>query len=365
MVETSASRKPVSVAIAGCGAVARLYYAQALAALSNASKIKLTAAFDPNRPSAEALCSQFKESKVADTFEDCLNGPEVLIVASPPRFHAEQVKAALNAGLHVFCEKPLATNSDDAVDMLLAAKQSKRMLGVGLIRRHLPAARMIRELLKAEVLGRPRRVHCFEGGPMSWPVHSPAYFSRSLSGGGVLQDIGTHALDLLTWWFGPPLAVDYEDDAMGGVEANCRVVLDYPEFQAVVRLSRDWQQPNRWFIEGEKSWLAWNANDGNELELGTRGGSVTLSAALKCTESNPQRMNATHPVHDFHASFEDQIASFINAVRGGTRAPISGELGLDVLRIIDRCYATRRLMHMPWLSEAELARALALSDNPT
>jgi predicted dehydrogenase len=345
--------------------VARLYYAPTFAALTAAGKIELKVAFDPDRTSAEALCRQFKEARVADTFDDCLKGAEVLIVASPPRFHAEQAKAALMAGLHVFCEKPLATNSDDAVDILLAAKQSKRLLGVGLIRRHLPAARMIRDLLTAGVLGRPRHVHCFEGGPMSWPVHSPAYFSRSLSGGGVLQDIGTHALDLITWWFGSPLAVDYEDDAMGGVEANCRVTLDYLQFQAVVRLSRDWQQPNRWFIEGEKSWLAWNANDGNELELGTRGGSVTLSGALKCAALDPRRMNATLPVHDFHASFTDQVASFINAVRGETHALVPGEVGLEVLRMIDRCYATRRLMHMPWLSEAEFACALALSENPT
>ncbi|WP_081928779.1 Gfo/Idh/MocA family oxidoreductase [Microvirga sp. BSC39] len=365
MVESSDRCTPVSVAIAGCGAVTRLYYAPALAALTAAGKIELKVAFDPDRTSAEALCSQFKAARVADTFSDCLNGPEVLIVASPPHFHAEQVTAALTAGLHVFCEKPLATNSSDADRMLTAAKQSKRMLGVGLIRRHLPAARMIRDLLAADVLGRPRRVHCFEGGPMSWPVHSPAYFSRSLSGGGVLQDVGTHVLDLLTWWFGPPLAVDYEDDSMGGVEANCRVVLDYSDFQAVVRLSRDWQQPNRWFIEGEKSWLAWNANDGRDLELGTCGGSLTLSAALKCNTSNPQRMRASHPVHDFNASFENQIASFINAVHGGTHAPVPGEVGLDVVRIIDRCYANRRLMHMPWLSDAEFSQALALSENLT
>jgi predicted dehydrogenase len=66
-------------------------------------------------------------------------------------------------------------------------------------------------------------VEAFEGGQFDWPVRSTGYFTRAQSGGGVLQDIGTHVLDLLAWWFGEPEALLYEDDAMGGVEANCRI----------------------------------------------------------------------------------------------------------------------------------------------
>src|SRR3546814_14698990 len=79
--------------------------------------------------------------------------------------------------------------------MLRAAETFVQPLQIGMVRRFLPAARMIRDMLENHALGTLKHIEIFEGGPFDWPISSPRYFSPG--NGGVLEDIGTHSLDLL------------------------------------------------------------------------------------------------------------------------------------------------------------------------
>jgi hypothetical protein len=92
---------------------------------------------------------------------------------------------------------------------------ARRVLAVGLVRRFLPACQTIRAILRQGILGDVQSFHFAEGGTFRWPTHSTTYFQRSTAAGGVLADIGTHLLDLITWWMGEPSEIRYEDDAMG------------------------------------------------------------------------------------------------------------------------------------------------------
>src|SRR5581483_3837504 len=81
-----------------------------------------------------------------------------------------------------------------------------------------------------------------EGDVFGWPSSSAAAFRRQTGGGGVLMDVGSHVLDSLTWLFGRPEVLAYEDDALhGGVEVNCRLRLQFPGAAGLVQLS--WNQP--------------------------------------------------------------------------------------------------------------------------
>jgi predicted dehydrogenase len=339
---------PVRVALAGCGAVAQLYYRPALDRLEREGLLRLIAAHDPAPPALAAMRAAFPKAKAATSFEALIAcAPDLLIVASPPRFHAEQAIAALRAGMDVHCEKPLAPSLAEGGRMAEAAAVAGRRLSVGLLRRHFPATQAMRQLIANGALGEIETVDCFEGGPFDWPVQSAAYFQRSAGGAGILQDIGTHCLDLLGWWFGPPSALTYEDDAMGGVEANCRIALSFGDVRATVRLSRDWARPNRWLVRGSKGTLGWTANEANHFDYGIAGCDHAGNFALHEPTEVATDLMLGPPAADFDQAFANQLRRLIE--KGEY---VSAEDALPTLGLIDRCYASRQPMAMPWLLEA-------------
>jgi len=344
------------ILLSGCGAVTHNYYAEALKQLELKGTAKLVGVFDPDARAAKSLLSSFPSAVSAGTFEQLLElNSDIAILASPPAFHAEQCVRALKAGLHVFCEKPLATRVSDADHIVATAQELGLHVGLGLIRRQFPATRAIKAILRGGLIGDIKSVNCFEGDFFHWPVSSPKYFDPVLSGGGVLQDIGAHCLDLLSWWFGESEDADYLDDCMGGVEANCAVRLRYPRFEANIRLSRDWRLPNRYSIQGEHGWITWDVNETDVLEVGLIDSNTRGKWVL--SEESGMRKN-------FHECFTSQIGSFLAAVDAGVPPPVSAETGRDILELIERCYRGRRLMDMPWISDVERERALILAGAP-
>jgi predicted dehydrogenase len=340
--------------LAGCGAVTRLYYVKALTRLEREGTIEVVGIFDTNASAMAAVRDQLPAAKVTSCLEELLNlRADVAIVASPPCFHADQAIRALTAGLHVFCEKPLATSARDADRMLEVVDTTGLQAGVGLVRRYFPATRTIKNMLESKVIGRLCSVTCFEGGPFDWPITSPRYFGRIEGGGGILQDIGTHCLDLLIWWFGAPNTISYADDAMGGIEANCLLLLQYDDFQARVRLSRDWGQPNIYRLEGEWGSISWTVNDTRSIELGFTGAGTLGKLSLR-------EMSGRAP--DFVDCFTAQIAGFLDSLRTGSPPHVPATVGRQVLALIEQCYAGRRLMDMPWLSDEEQARAVKCNE---
>jgi len=346
----SARERPL-VAIAGCGAVTRLYYRPALEKLESEGVLHVAGAFDPDSAAARDFCSAFSAAKIADSFESLIAGPlDILIVASPPSFHAAQTIAALRAGIGVHCEKPLARTLADGEQMIAAAEAAGRPLTVGMIRRHLPAARMIRGMITSGAIGSPRSIDIFEGGPFDWPVHGPGYFDRRAGGAGVLEDIGTHSLDLLRWWLGEPDSIAYRDDTMGGVEANCRIDLGFGDCRASIRLSRDWHRPNRYLVRGDAGWLRWTVNDADVLEYGCKGDHSGARLSLHGIERSHDELRLDRPAGDFHDAFTAQIKGVIEALQGNSGESVSATDAIGTLRLVERCKAIREAMDMRWMS---------------
>ncbi len=337
-VDPAAGTAPARVVVIGCGAVTRLYAGPALARLERAGVVEVLAVHDPDGGAMEAVRQILPRAAAAGQLGDALSrGADLAAVLSPPRFHAEQSILAMRAGLDVFCEKPMAASPGEADAMLAASRETGRRLAIGLVRRRFPATQAIRRLVGAGTIGRPVSVSWFEGGPFDWPIASPRAFDRA-EGGGVLQDIGTHVLDLMSWWFGPPTVIAYRDDAMGGVEANCAVDLDFDGLPGRLRLSRDWARPNLAVITGSEGRIVWTANDTERLTL-TLGGSapVVLDAVA---EEAP----------DFVGCYARQFADVVEARRQERPLAVPPEAARDALRLVADCYARRAPMDMPWLS---------------
>ncbi len=158
------------------------------------------------RQSSGAEFAKAKEEDVAEvSVEELLESSEIDVVSIcvPNHLHRRFAEAALLAGKHVFCEKPLALNVADADAVLRAAQSRGRKLLVGHLTRHIPAYVKVSEILGSGRLGTPRagyvsRMHC--GGGRSWRMDPEI-------GGGVIFDLLIHDLDLLNWYFGAPKSV--------------------------------------------------------------------------------------------------------------------------------------------------------------
>jgi predicted dehydrogenase len=344
---------PVAVALAGCGAVAQRYYAPALQTLEKAGWVQVHALFDPNGAMRQLLKQFFPSALEVEEFSELGRQIDLVIVASPPSVHAEQSVELLRSGIAVLCEKPLATSVAEAQAMIDAAAESSSILAAGMVRRFFPATQMIREMLASNAIGDVTSFVFEEGDVFRWPVASAAYFEKRVSGGGVLTDIGAHALDLMVWWFGEPLEIRYEDDAMGGVEANCRVRCRFASgISGEVRLSRDCALSNRYVVRGTRGWLSWWSKETNRLEASFGEARYTLNAGLE---------EAGKPAAHFERSFIEQICNVISAMTRENTLHVSAADVLPSLRVIERCYALRLPMSMPWLDPAQASRAAELN----
>lgn len=127
---------------------------------------------------------------------------DIVIVATPPDSHADITHAALAAGKHVLCEKPLARTAAEAREMYAAALKHDRFLRCGFNHRFHPAVLRLKELVTEGSLGTPITLRCAygiagrEGTAKEWRS-DPAVVS-----GGQLMEQGIHAIDLAAWLLG-------------------------------------------------------------------------------------------------------------------------------------------------------------------
>ncbi|MFF4025517.1 MULTISPECIES: Gfo/Idh/MocA family protein [Nocardia] len=134
---------------------------------------------------------------------------DVISIATPTVAHHDQVLAAIEAGKHVLCEKPLALTDDDARDMLARAEDKSVAHAVCFEDRWSPEKYAARELISGGYLGTPYSARVSARVDYWHPAHplQSEWMYRSADGGGYLLGLGAHDLDYLCWLFGEPAAV--------------------------------------------------------------------------------------------------------------------------------------------------------------
>ena len=346
------SNAEMPVAIVGCGAISRFFYSATMKALAGPERLRVTGLVDPSSVNLSHLAKDFPEARRFTTIEESDIGREhLVIVASPPRFHAAQSILALGKGAAVLCEKPMAASIEDAEAMVLAAREKQGILAIGLYRRFFDATEAIRVLIQNQLLGRLKSFQIREGGPFGWQAASESFFRRTATPGGVLFDTGVHTLDLVLWWLGEPDDVVYEDDAMGGVESNCRVELSYANgCEGEVRLSRDWKTENRYTFFFERGFVRWTVNDSNHLEVFMEGLPVSVRGELIQVSRKGGLVVERGIARTNPQSFIEQVRNVASAKRGIENLKIPAEEGIRSLRLIERCYRKRQLLKMPWMT---------------
>jgi predicted dehydrogenase len=341
----------LDVVLIGCGAAGLNLYRKPLQKLEKARVVRVVGLVDANVACAKRLQVFFPR---AGTYEglDCIQAltPDLTIIATPPALHAEHSTAALQAGSHVLCEKPMATTGADAMRMVETADACQRLLAVGLPRRFYPSLVRLRRLIEGDGLGMITHFSYAEGGRFSWPVMTEAIFQREKAGGGILLDLGTHVLDTLIWLFGTLEPLEYADDALlDGVECDCVLTLKTASGSGDVHLS--WANPltNRMEVRGTSGVATVGLMEINGVPYLQPG-----MAEMPLLEvSFPSRVEAAPLTRSTPQTYEDciylQLIQMIRAILYGEQPAVTGREAAEVVKIIERSYVMAKARQMNWL----------------
>ena len=183
---------------------ARQAYLPALRAIED---VEVSAIASARMSSAQAAADEFGIPRVYDDWQRMIaeNEFDLVGIATPTVYHAPMTLAALRAGAHVLCEKPMAMNQDESAEMLATAESLNRLHIIGHELRFNPNRRKIKSLIDSGAIGAVRHVNIVNisaswGDPAS---HAAGHWlARTDMGGGRLGANGSHQLDLLRFWLG-------------------------------------------------------------------------------------------------------------------------------------------------------------------
>lgn len=200
------------------------------------ARVELVAVADPLEESRELFRSLYGYRQAFDDSRAVLEHPDIntLFVCVPTNLHAEIVHAAASRGLHLFCEKPLAMSFAEGAEMVAAVERAGVKAQIGLVLRYSAVYTVMRSLLLDPAAGAPVAVvfrddQCF---PIRGLHFSAWRADRTQTAGGTLVEHGVHDLDLLSWFFGPPVRLRaWEKNRAGhrGVEDYVAVELEFAD----------------------------------------------------------------------------------------------------------------------------------------
>ncbi|MEB6238341.1 Gfo/Idh/MocA family oxidoreductase [Staphylococcus gallinarum] len=201
----------LNIGIIGCGGIANGKHLPSLEKISEAS---LVAFCDIDKAKAQLAAETYGsgDSKVYEDYRDLLADKTIDIVhiCTPNNTHKSITVDALDAGKHVMCEKPMAKTTDEAREMINAAKRNKKKLTIGYQNRFRGDSQYLRKVTQRGDLGEIyfSKAHAIRRRAVpTWGV----FLDEEKQGGGPLIDIGTHALDLTLW-----MMDNYEPESVMG-----------------------------------------------------------------------------------------------------------------------------------------------------
>jgi predicted dehydrogenase len=169
---------------------------QRMQAIRDSGCARVAAVCDPSPQCLQEALAGAPGAQPANSLQELLAMDiDAIVIATPSALHAEQSIAALNAGMAVFCQKPLGRSAAEADAVVQAARAADRLLGLDLSYRHLRAMQAVREKISSigHVFAADLVFHNAYGPDKPW------FYDLQRSGGGCVIDLGVHLVDALLW----------------------------------------------------------------------------------------------------------------------------------------------------------------------
>ncbi len=290
------------VGIVGCGGIGQTHL-QAYRALG----ITPTALADTSAAAREAAVAAYGGRPYADYREMFASEQlDAVSICTPPSLHRPIAEAALEAGIAVLCEKPMATTTEACEAMIATAERTGTLLSVGFCHRFQPHIERLKELIAAGTFGKVVMYRNRFAGHLK-DVENTWFSKPSISGGGVLFDTLIHSVDLFRFLIGDPVQVQ----AVASTSANdLGPMLDVEDTAIIILRTSDgtvgsleasWRTPpGEWFV----------------TIYGTKGAATvdygTDELRVRLVGEDGWRVVDVEPGN----RFEREIASFLACVRG-------------------------------------------------
>jgi predicted dehydrogenase len=337
--------KTLKVGVIGVGGIAGSHFPG-----WNESPIAEMAAFSDLVPDVlRRVGAAHDVDKLYDNPQDLIYDPDIDIVdvCTPNMYHAPLAIAALAAGKHVICEKPLAPTPKDIKKMIAARDKSGKLLMTAQHFRFQGSAQALKAEIDGGCLGNVYHARSWMLRRSGAPTR-PGFILKQHSGGGPCIDIGVHILDLTLWMMGHPKPVSvsgvtkdtlaHKPGAFSNWGGPIPKEFDVEEFaSAFVRFD------NGATLVLEVSWLLnHNSGPGEDMQMwlyGDQGGSHWPSNLLLSTNNaTKQHMNTTLQNAAGGEPHAKECMVFAEAVANGLPSPVPAEQSLDVIAILDGLY---------------------------
>lgn len=348
--------KKLKIGIIGVGAISEFH----IAAYLKNPDVELYAFCDINENTLKLKGEKYGITRLYTDAEEMVNAlPELdaVSVCTWNNAHKSCTIAALKAGKHVLCEKPMALNKAEAEEMLQTAKDCGKLLMIGFVRRHGNDATTVKEFIESDTLGDLyyskatylRR----NGNPGGW------FGDKSRSGGGPLIDLGVHVIDLVRFLMGGPKPVSvygatfqklfdrpHIKAGKGYISTDAATgdICDVEDLaSALIRFD------NGAVLSVEAAFSLNIKNDTGTVELfGTKGG-AKLSPELEIyNEMNGYLTNISFNADtsmDFNQIFVNEINHYVDCIKGKAKCIAPAEDGVTLMAILDAIYESAKTGH--------------------
>ncbi|MCC6650807.1 MAG: Gfo/Idh/MocA family oxidoreductase [Candidatus Eisenbacteria bacterium] len=328
------AKKTLKVGLIGVGAAAQVNH---IPALMKVEGLELVALCDRDPEKAQRVAQKFGIPSAVGRIEDLLDQElDAVDICTPNFLHAPMAIAALEAGKHVMCERPLARSSEEAAAMVKAAKKADRHLMCAVQHRFRPDAQLLRKFVDKGDLG---DIFLAKAGWLrqktEWDSDEWRRTKRE-SGGGVVLDLGFQMLDLSLWVLGShkvtSVTASVHRTKKGEVEDSATAFFRL-ESGATLTLELSWGL----LMEKDFAYLNLFGSGGAALlnpfrvHKGMHGTLVNVTPALET------------PKNQYKLSMEAQVEHFADTLRTGKKPLGSADEVLAVMQLMDAVYKSAEL----------------------
>ncbi|MFQ3545493.1 Gfo/Idh/MocA family oxidoreductase [Halobacillus rhizosphaerae] len=331
----------LKMGIIGVGGIAQDRHIPSYQSLDN--RVELIAVQDVNEERAQQVADKFNIPKSFNRYQDLFKEVDAVTICTPNKFHAEIAIAALEAGVHVLCEKPMAMSTRECHYMIEAANRYDSVLSIGYHFRHMQEAQVAKKAMINQEIGEPlvARVQAMRRRKVpGWGV----FTNKDLQGGGSLIDFGCHLLDLALWLLDDPKPVEvigrtYDRLSKTPGQVNDWGAFDHESFNVDDHVTSYITFENGLSMQFECSWAANIKEDETKLTIsGVDGGLSVYPFELYQTKYGELWDSTVKMRNEMDDPGVAQAANFVDACLGHADLIVEPEQALKVTKLIEAIY---------------------------